>query len=316
MERSALHRKLKALGIGLTRVSEDAAMSRIAYVNGRYRAASRRRGPCRGPRLPVRRRRLRGLRGEGRPAGRRAPPHGAAAALARANCASRCRCRRSALSVVLHETVRRNRVRDGIVYLQITRGVARRDHAFPPPGTRAEHRRHRAQPRSGAAARAIAADGIAVITVPDNRWARVDIKSVSLLPNVLAKQAAREQGAREAWFVDADGLRHRRLVVQRLDRHARRRGGHAPGRPRHPARHHPHRACSTCSRRTGSSSRSGRSRSPRPTRAREAFITSASQIVHAGGADRRPAGRQRRAGPGRDRAAARFPPATRKSPDD
>jgi D-alanine transaminase len=51
----------------------------------------------------------------------------------------------------------------------------------------------------------LASEGVAVITVPDNRWQRVDIKSVSLLPNVLAKQAAREQGAREAWFVDRDG---------------------------------------------------------------------------------------------------------------
>ncbi len=51
----------------------------------------------------------------------------------------------------------------------------------------------------------LAADGVAVISVPENRWARVYIKSVSLLPNVLAKQAAREQGAREAWFVDAEG---------------------------------------------------------------------------------------------------------------
>ncbi len=51
-----------------------------------------------------------------------------------------------------------------------------------------------------------AAEGIAVVSVPENRWPRVDIKSVSLLPNVLAKQAAREQGAKEAWFVDADGF--------------------------------------------------------------------------------------------------------------
>jgi D-alanine transaminase len=51
----------------------------------------------------------------------------------------------------------------------------------------------------------LAAEGISVITVPDNRWERVDIKSISLLPNVLAKQAAREQGAKEAWFVDAQG---------------------------------------------------------------------------------------------------------------
>ncbi|HET9903066.1 MAG TPA: D-amino-acid transaminase [Xanthobacteraceae bacterium] len=110
----------------------------------------------------------------------------------------------SALSVVLRETVRRNRVRDGIVYLQVTRGVAPRDHAFPPPETRPSlvvtarsHDRARGEKTAG--------EGIAVITVPENRWPRVDIKSVSLLPNVLAKQAAREQGAKEAWFVDADG---------------------------------------------------------------------------------------------------------------
>src|SRR5262249_30822098 len=101
-------------------------------------------------------------------------------------------------------TAARNRVRDGIVYLQITRGVARRDHAFPAPGTRpgfvVTARNHDlAKLEQGAA------DGIAVITVPENRWPRVDIKSVSLLPNVLAKQAAREAGAKEAWFVDAQG---------------------------------------------------------------------------------------------------------------
>jgi D-alanine transaminase len=110
----------------------------------------------------------------------------------------------SALGVILRETVRRNRVRDGIVYLQITRGVARRDHGFPSAGTR---------PVLVVTARRldfdhnekIAAQGVAVITLPDNRWERVDIKSISLLPNVLAKQAAREQGAREAWFVDKQG---------------------------------------------------------------------------------------------------------------
>ena len=42
--------------------------------------------------------------------------------------------------------------------------------------------------------------------MPDNRWARVDIKAIALLPNVLAKQTAREQGAREAWFVDSEGF--------------------------------------------------------------------------------------------------------------
>lgn len=109
-----------------------------------------------------------------------------------------------ALGVVLRETVRRNRVRDGIVYLQVTRGVARRDHAFPPPGTMPSVV---VTARNADTARneALAADGISVITVPENRWDRVDIKAVALLPNILAKQQAREHGAREAWFVDATG---------------------------------------------------------------------------------------------------------------
>jgi D-alanine transaminase len=105
---------------------------------------------------------------------------------------------------VLHEVVRRNRVGWGIVYLQISRGVSRRDHAFPPPGT-APSIVVTARNLDLANAEKMAADGVAVISVPENRWERVDIKSVSLLPNVLAKQAAREQGAREAWFVDPEG---------------------------------------------------------------------------------------------------------------
>src|SRR5262245_34153815 len=109
------------------------------------------------------------------------------------------------LGVVLREVVRRNRVRWGIVYLQMTRGVARRDHAFPPPGTRPSIV-VTARNMDFANAEKVAAEGVAVISVPENRWARVDIKSVSLLPNVLAKQAAREHGAREAWFVDKQGF--------------------------------------------------------------------------------------------------------------
>ena len=110
----------------------------------------------------------------------------------------------TALAIIMRECMRRNRLHDGIIYLQITRGVARRDHGFPPPGT---------HPSVVVTARSIdfagnertAAEGLAIITVPDNRWQRVDIKSISLLPNVLAKQAARERGAKEAWFVDQDG---------------------------------------------------------------------------------------------------------------
>ncbi|CAN5146217.1 D-amino-acid transaminase [soil metagenome] len=110
----------------------------------------------------------------------------------------------SALEVVIHETVRRNRVGYGIVYLQVTRGVARRDHAFPvkpvKPAMVVTARGLNFQKNQDTAAR-----GIGVVTVPENRWPRVDIKSVSLLPNVLAKQLAREKDAYEAWFVDSDG---------------------------------------------------------------------------------------------------------------
>ena len=140
-----------------------------------------------------------------------------------------------ALSVVLHETIRRNRVTHGIVYLQITRGVARRDHAFPAADT-SPALVVTAKNLDPARNARIAAEGMAVVTVPENRWPRVDIKSVSLLPNVLAKQAAREQGAREAWFVDAQGYvtegsssnawivtRDRKLVTRPAD-HAILRG--------------------------------------------------------------------------------------------
>ncbi|MBS7539893.1 D-amino-acid transaminase [Ancylobacter lacus] len=110
----------------------------------------------------------------------------------------------SALGVVLRETIRRNRVTDGIVYLQVTRGVARRDHVFPAPSTPPSVV---VTARTGDRAKGDrqAEEGVAVITLPDNRWERVDIKTVGLLPNVLAKETARAAGAREAWFVDADG---------------------------------------------------------------------------------------------------------------
>jgi len=110
-----------------------------------------------------------------------------------------------ALGLVLRETIHRNLVRGGIVYLQITRGVARRDHAFPPAGTRPSVV-VMARNVDPAGNERVASEGISVITVPDTRWQRVDIKSTSLLPNVLAKQAARERGAREAWLVDRDGF--------------------------------------------------------------------------------------------------------------
>ena len=112
---------------------------------------------------------------------------------------------RAALQMVLREVLRRNRIRNGMLYLQVSRGVAPRDHVFPDPPVppsmvvTAKH-----IDRAGAEAKA--AKGVTVITTPENRWGRCDIKTVGLLPNLLAKQAAREQGSAEAWFVDADGL--------------------------------------------------------------------------------------------------------------
>jgi len=111
----------------------------------------------------------------------------------------------AALTVVLREAVRRNMVRNGLVYLQVTRGVARRDHAFPNPAV-APAMVVTAKSTDPQLAERKAAQGAAVISVPENRWGRCDIKSVGLLPNALAKQAARERGAIEAWFVDDLGL--------------------------------------------------------------------------------------------------------------
>jgi D-alanine transaminase len=110
-----------------------------------------------------------------------------------------------ALGFVLRETVRRNRVREGLLYLQVTRGVARREHAFPAEGTR-PGLVVTARSRDREKAERAAAAGISVVTVADNRWERVDIKTVALVPNVLARQVAREQGAAEAWFVDKAGF--------------------------------------------------------------------------------------------------------------
>jgi D-alanine transaminase len=111
----------------------------------------------------------------------------------------------AALKMILRELVARNRVAYGHVYLQITRGAARRDHFFPKPGTPATLVAF-AQKADRAAAEAKAQAGIKVISMPDIRWKRPDIKSTSLLPNVLAKQQAREAGAYEAWLVDEEGF--------------------------------------------------------------------------------------------------------------
>ena len=106
------------------------------------------------------------------------------------------------LKVVMREVIRRNGVVNGIVYLQITRGTAPRDHAFPkaarPVVVVTARRARPTNPK-------LIEDGISVITIPDIRWQRCDIKTISLVGNVLGKQQAREAGAYEAWMVDGEG---------------------------------------------------------------------------------------------------------------
>lgn len=111
---------------------------------------------------------------------------------------------RAALVAIMREVLRRNRVVNGMVYVQVTRGAARRDHVFPSPAVRPSLV-VTAKSVNPAVNEARYISGINAITVPDNRWERVDIKTVGLLPNVLARQQAREAGAQEAIFVDADG---------------------------------------------------------------------------------------------------------------
>src|SRR5690606_12595231 len=111
----------------------------------------------------------------------------------------------AALMAVMRETIRRNRVTDGIAYVQVSRGAANRDHVFPPTGTKPTLI-VTAKDLDRAAIAKRAAAGITVISAPETRWQRRDIKSVNLLPNVLARQAAKEKGAFEAWFVDEGGL--------------------------------------------------------------------------------------------------------------
>lgn len=111
---------------------------------------------------------------------------------------------RRAVEMVMGEVVRRNRVENGLVYVQVTRGVAPRDHFFPT--TAVKPALVVTAKRTDPSASALRAErGIKVITVDENRWDRVDIKTIGLLPNVLARQKAREAGAAEAWFIDPDG---------------------------------------------------------------------------------------------------------------
>ena len=109
---------------------------------------------------------------------------------------------RATLKLISRELMRRNDLTQGMLYMQVTRGVAPRDHKFPATARPALVMTTRQTKPHG---EALLTQGIKVITVPDIRWQRCDIKSTSLLPNVLAKQEASEAGAYEAWQVDSEG---------------------------------------------------------------------------------------------------------------
>ena len=110
---------------------------------------------------------------------------------------------RAALRVVMAEMLRRNRIRDGILYIQMTRGVAARDHPFPADSDTSVVMTARLEPPQDPR---LGENGVDVISIPDIRWKRCDIKSVSLLPNILGKQAAHRAGAFEAWQINEEGF--------------------------------------------------------------------------------------------------------------
>jgi D-alanine transaminase len=108
-----------------------------------------------------------------------------------------------ALRVIIAEIIRRNRLRTGYVYIQISRGAAPRDHLFPsgisPTVIVSAARLDKASLETRGR------NGVRVATMPDQRWGRCDIKTVNLLANVLAKESAKSMGAQEAWLLDVDG---------------------------------------------------------------------------------------------------------------
>lgn len=109
----------------------------------------------------------------------------------------------AALKRVMRELLAKHPLRDGYLYLQITRGVAARDHAFP-VGVRPSVTLFAGRAKNPS--REQVERGVSVITAPDIRWGHCDAKTIALLPNVLARQQSIEARARETWLVDKDGF--------------------------------------------------------------------------------------------------------------
>ncbi len=110
---------------------------------------------------------------------------------------------RRALRTIIAETLRRNGLREALVYLQVDRGEAPRNHLFP---IGADPTLIVTVRRPSFPGRGELAEGVGVVTLPDQRWKRCDIKSVNLLANVLARQQSASAGCREVWLYDGDGL--------------------------------------------------------------------------------------------------------------
>ncbi|MCB9948759.1 MAG: D-amino-acid transaminase [Rhodospirillaceae bacterium] len=111
---------------------------------------------------------------------------------------------RQAHGLVMRELIRRNRVRNGVIYMQVTRGVAPRNFLFPPAATSPSL--VMTVRRTDLFPTARLRDGVRIVSMPDIRWKRRDIKSVGLLPQVLGKQRAAEAGAFEGWMLDESGF--------------------------------------------------------------------------------------------------------------
>jgi len=108
------------------------------------------------------------------------------------------------LKHIIKEIIRRNRLANGLLYIQVTRGVAKRDHNYT--NDMRPFLVVTGRPIAKGAREKAFAKGKSVVTLPDLRWKRCDIKSISLLPNVLARKQASDQGCDEAWLVDENGF--------------------------------------------------------------------------------------------------------------
>ena len=111
---------------------------------------------------------------------------------------------RETLRVLMRELMRKNRLKNSAIYIQITRGAAKRDFKFPTPDTMPSLLIM--TPAFDFEGNKGVLNGISVMTVPDIRWKRRDIKSILLLPQSMAKQSAVNEGCDDAWMVDDEGF--------------------------------------------------------------------------------------------------------------